>query len=103
MARFMPGQSGNPSGRPKQTASERKTLGKLKKLTDRVPETLQSLLDDDKTPAPLKVKICEMLLDRTFGKAIPAVSETTSPVEVNFDFIVSADDAGCVPDVADVP
>ena len=68
MPKWEKGVSGNPSGRPKRTASEKKTLEKLKRLADDVPEVLSCLLHSESTSASLKVRICELLIDRAFGK-----------------------------------
>ena len=64
---FKPGQSGNPSGRPKRTAEEAETLDQIKRLSKRVPGLLRELL---KTGSPvIKLKCIELILDRTYGKA----------------------------------
>lgn len=65
---FKPGQSGNPRGRPKMTDAEKDVLAEIKSLAADVPDKLRALLDGKKTPAAVKLKAIELILDRTYGK-----------------------------------
>lgn len=65
---FAPGQSGNPGGRPKLTDAQKDTLAALKGLAQEVPGILRGLLKSKDTPPQQKIKICELLLDRAYGK-----------------------------------
>lgn len=66
--RFQPGQSGNPGGRPKRTPEERDALAEIRTLSAEVPGKLRALLRDKKTPPAIRLRVCEIILDRTYGK-----------------------------------
>ena len=66
--RFQKGTSGNPRGRPKLSEAEKDVLAEIKSLAADVPEKLRALLNGKKTPAAVKLKAIELILDRTYGK-----------------------------------
>lgn len=66
--RFKPGSSGNPGGRPKRKPEEQDALSAINRLSLEAVQVMQMLLREKKTPAAVKVKIAETILDRTFGK-----------------------------------
>ena len=66
--KFRKGSSGNPGGRPKRSAEEMDALEAVKALAPEAVQILQRLLRGKDTPAALKIKIAEGILDRTFGK-----------------------------------
>ncbi len=70
---FLPGKSANPGGRPKMTEDERDALEEIKKLAPGVADRMVALLDNARTPAIAKVRILEIILERTFGKPETAV------------------------------
>lgn len=76
MARFKPGESGNPAGRPKGI------IGKGVKLRQgieqHVPEILNALIERAKTGDPAA---CKLLLDR----ALPPLRPTDQPVRLPLD------------------
>ncbi len=78
--RFKPGISGNPSGRPKRTPDEIKAMNAIRKLAPAAARKMKEMLMDPRTPAAVRVKICEIILDRTFGKA-PASVNINTPSE----------------------
>jgi len=74
---FAPGISGNPEGRPKRTQEEKNALEKLRSLAPKAVETLRYLLISPKTSQMVKVKICEMILERTYGKPEASIKLTS--------------------------
>ncbi len=78
MAKFQPGQSGNPGGRP---AGEAKVRSAAQEHTEAAIGVLASALSD---PDPrVQIKAAEVLLDRGWGKATqPVTGEDGGPVEV---------------------
>lgn len=66
--RFKPGQSGNPSGCPKRTQEELDGLEKIRKLAPGVAAKMKEMLAAPKVPAIAKVRILEIILERTYGK-----------------------------------
>ena len=89
--RFKPGVSGNPSGRPKRTKEEKDALEAIKAMAPEAADKLRTLLNSSRTSAAMKVKICEIILDRTYGKSESAVKLTSvqQTVEQSRDYILS--------------
>ena len=76
--RFKPGQSGNPAGRPKKTKEEEALLEQLKQLTPLALEKMKGMLENDRVAALAKVRIIEIILERTFGKVESSVKVTNA-------------------------
>ena len=77
---FLPGVSWNPGGKQKQTREEREALEAVKSLAPGVADRMTALLDDDKTPAQVKVRIMEIILERMSGPArLPGPGWRPSP------------------------
>ena len=74
---FPPGVSGNPGGQRKHTAEEKNALMELRSLAPQAVETLRILLFSPKTPAAVKVRICELILERTYGKPEASIKLTS--------------------------
>ncbi len=80
---FLPGQSPNPGGRPKKSQEEAEALEMIRVATPEAVAILLKLLKAEKGVSALtKVKIIEMMLDRTFGKPDTAVKLTTEQQSV---------------------
>ena len=79
---FLPGQSGNPSGRSKNTDEGMAALEEIKKLAPGVAKKMNELLENPKVPAIAKVRILEIILERTYGKPETALKLTTAQQSV---------------------
>ena len=66
--RFLPGQSPNPGGRPKKTDEEKDALEEIRKLAPGVAGYMVTMLNNPRVPAVAKVRILEIILERTYGK-----------------------------------
>ena len=71
--RFLPGKSPNPGGRPKQTEEEKDALEEIRKLAPGIAAKMTELLNNPRVPAVAKVRILEIILERTYGKPETAV------------------------------
>lgn len=80
--RFKPGQSGNPAGRPKKTKEEEVMLSQLKALTPLALQKMEAMLNNDHIAALAKVRLIEIILERTFGKVESAVKVTSAQESV---------------------
>ena len=70
---FLPGKSPNPGGRPKQTEEEKDALAEIRKLAPGVAAKMTEMLNAPKVPAIAKVRILEIILERTYGKPETAI------------------------------
>ena len=80
--RFKPGQSGNPAGRPKKTREEEVLLDRLKNLTPTALDQMEKMLKSERIAALAKVRIIEIILERTFGKVESSVKVTNTQESV---------------------
>ncbi len=79
---FVKGQSGNPSGKKKATQEELDALEEIRKLAPGVAKRMEDLLDAPRVPAIAKVRILEIILERTYGKPETALKLTTAQQSV---------------------
>ena len=82
VGRYLPGQSGNPSGLPRRTREQQAALEEIRKLAPRAADKMADMLEDDTVPPAVKVRILEIILERTYGKPEAAVRmsvETQAP------------------------
>lgn len=66
---FQKGQSGNPSGRPKNTPEQIDALAAIRDLAPNAAQVLQAIMEDAKAPAAARIRAAVEVLDRTYGKA----------------------------------
>ena len=74
---FKPGDPNNPRGRRKLSPEEQNTLEKIRGLAPLVAEQMEQILQDKETPLLLRIRIFEIVLDRTYGR-VPAKVDITS-------------------------
>ena len=91
---FKPGVVANPDGRWKRTQEEKNALELLRSLAPKAVETLQFLLLSPKTVPAVKVKICEIILERTYGKPeasirLSSISETVEESQTYIQTLVA--------------
>lgn len=94
---FMPGVSGNPSGRPRRTAEQREAMEQIKELAQDAPEILRKLMHSPKTAPALKLRCAEIVLDRIYGKPRQNIDAAIGSIDYsNADVIhfVDEDKAG---------
>lgn len=101
--RFKPGQSGNPSGRPKKTGEEKEILESLKALGPKAVEAAESILASERVSAVAKVQVISLILSYAVGKPETIVKLNTSQQnltesEARIDALISRIRiAGCPP------
>lgn len=84
MAQWQPGQSGNPSGRPKDTAAMRAVKEAAQAHSLAALEVIVAALEDE--DAKIRLKAAELLLDRGIGKPTQPISgdEDFGPVKLSW-------------------
>lgn len=66
---FQKGQSGNPSGRPKNTPEQLDALAAIRDLAPDAANVLQQIMQDERAPAAARIRAAVEILDRTYGRA----------------------------------
>ena len=72
MAKFQPGKSGNPGGRPKNLADVQELA---RCYTKKAIETLAAIMQNEKTPPAARVSAASAILDRGYGKPPQAYAD----------------------------
>lgn len=78
VTRFKPGQSGNPSGRPKIAGHIRDLA---RQYTEDAIKTLAAIMIDVKAPPSARIFAANSLLDRGWGKATTYVASEANPFD----------------------
>ncbi len=79
---FLAGQSPNPGGRPKKTEEEKDALEEIRKLAPGVADKMAEMLSSPRVPAIAKVRILEIILERTYGKPETSLKLTSAQQSV---------------------
>ena len=87
----LPGQVSISSGGPKRTPEEKDALEAIRRLVPDAAEKLSELLESAWTPVAVKVRICELIFDRAFGRPNSSVKVTSvqQTVEQSRNYILS--------------
>ena len=98
--RYKPGQSGNPAGRPKKTKEEEDMLAELKALAPLAVQKMKTILESDRVAALARVRVIEIILERTFGKVESSVKvtntqESIEAAEAELEAIFSSVEGEC--------
>ena len=74
---ILPGNTGSHPRRSRRTQEETDVLEAVRRLAPKAAEKAAAMLDDPWTPAAMKVKLIEIIFDRTFGKPNTSVKVTS--------------------------
>lgn len=69
---FKKGSSGNPAGRPKRSDLEKAVLAEIYNLAPQAVSSLKKLLEDEETPANIRLRAVEIVVNRICGTALNA-------------------------------
>ena len=77
--RFKPGQSGNPSGRPKKTDEEKEVIEQLKALAPTAVAAAKKILEGERVAAVAKVQVISLILAYAIGRPESTLKLTAAP------------------------
>lgn len=81
---FAKGESGNPSGRPKTTDTERETLERISQLAPKAVSELSRIINSKKIRADIKLRAIEIVLSRVYGKETSCKNFIAEPVIIKW-------------------
>ena len=79
---FVKGCSANPAGQPKRTEEQKQALAEIRALAPEVPRYMKAMLKNPRTPAMAKIRLMEIILERTYGKPEESVTVKASPLSL---------------------
>ena len=83
---YKKGSSGNPKGRPKRTDLEKAMLAEIYQLAPQAIISLKQLLESEDTPANVRLKAVEIVLNRVCGTAMNPDDLEEYEEKIRFDF-----------------
>ena len=83
---YKKGSSGNPKGRPKRSDLEKAMLAEIYMLAPQAVSSLRKLLASDDTPANVRLKAVEIVLNRVCGTAMNPDDLEEYEEKIRFDF-----------------
>ena len=84
--RFAKGCSGNPSGRPARSETEKAMLEEIYQLSGLAVQTIKGILEDSTAPANVRLRCAEIVLERVAGKPMNIQQIENNEDALHFDF-----------------